>query len=88
MSVKLTTATVRWIRHPTINDSRLNATTYNISLISGNQYHEHFVLYMYDQFDFTFSNLTMGKEYTVKVQTLDNIGHLEIGAVVLFSPGK
>ena len=86
MSVKLTTATVRWIRHPAINDSRLNATTYNISLISGNQYHEHFVLY--DQFDFTFSNLTMGKEYTVKVQTLDNIGRLQIGAVALFSPGK
>lgn len=84
--MKLTTATVRWMKHPTIDDSHLNTTGYNITLICGNKYHEHVTLY--DQFNVTFSNLTMEKTYTVNIQIFTNIGGLAIGALTFYSPGK
>lgn len=84
--MKLTTASVRWMKHPAINDSSLNATAYNISLISGNKYHEYVTLY--DQMNFTFSNLAMKKVYRVKIQKFININHAAIGLVAFYSPGK
>ena len=73
------------MEHPAVNYNHLNASSYNISLICENKYHDHVTLY--DQFNVTFSNLTMEKAYTVNVQTFINISGLAIGAVTFYSPG-
>ncbi|CAB4009330.1 fibronectin-like isoform X1, partial [Paramuricea clavata] len=86
MNVKLTTATVRWLVHPDMNTSFLTGCGYNVSLTCGKEYNK--TMTVYNRSSVTFSNLKMGRPYTVKIQALNKMGDLAIGAAWFYSPDK
>ena len=86
MNVKLTTATVRWFGHPEMNTSFLTGSGYNVSLKCGREHNKKMTVY--NRSSVTFSNLTMGRPYTVKIQALNKMGDLATGAAWFYSPGK
>ena len=86
MVVQLNTATVRWRVYPQMNNSFVGTIGYNVSLKCGKECFEE--TRVYNKSSVTFSHLTMGRAYTVKIQALSKIGDLAIGAVEFYSPGK
>ena len=86
MVVKLSTATVRCRVYPQMNNSFVSMAGYNVSLKCGKECFEE--NRVYNKSSVTFSHLTLGRAYTVKIQASSNIGDLAIGAVEFYSSGK
>ena len=69
-----------------MNNSFVGTTGYNVSLKCGKECFEE--TRVYNKFSVTYSHLTIGRAYTVKIQALSKIGDLAIGAAEFYSPGK
>lgn len=86
VNVKLTTARIRWFWKIRMNTSRPTFSRYNVSLKSRNEYRE--ITALYNKSSVMFSNLTMGKLYTVKVTAIAKNGDFAIAPVMFYSPGN